>query len=228
MRIWFGEVKWDVEIWPELTAEVSNWLLLNTPGVKFIQGGVIPVDTNGAAVSYSVISDNGNRAIGPFTTAAAEKTPVPFSFNPPLVAHDLQLQPSGPVRSWYEEIKWVWEPAPEIATDWQTQETTHDFPGFHSLREAYIAWSDGDLTLNIETEYGTVSYPLGTAASYTRLYVPLAAQKAKWRKYQLASVSGARVYQRDCVVKAKGWGDTGPYRDFNPFGDLTRENGARI
>lgn len=114
--------EWIKDPWPELTDLASPWMNLGTEGAKYLRGAVIPMDTNGAAVSLTFLSsDGGNSTVGPFTTTAAEKTSVPFAFTIPLIGHDFELVPTGPVRVWYEEIRWDFQPWPELiseATGW--------------------------------------------------------------------------------------------------------------
>jgi hypothetical protein len=122
VRIWWEEAKWMFDPWPELTAEASSWLDLGAQGAKYLRGAVIPVDTNNQAVSLTFVSsDGGNATVGPFTTPKGEKTAVPWAFTIPLIGHDFQLIPSGSVRVWYDEIRWDFQPWPELineATGW--------------------------------------------------------------------------------------------------------------
>lgn len=122
IRVWYDEIRWDSDLWPELIAEASPWISLGTPGAKYLRGAVIPIDTNGAAVSLTFLSsDGGSVTVGPFSTTAGEKTEAPWAFSIPLVGHQFQLIPTGAVRVWYEEIRWDFQPWPELiseATGW--------------------------------------------------------------------------------------------------------------
>ena len=122
IRVWYEEIRWDTDLWPELIAEASSWMNLGAEGAKYLRGCVIPMDTNGAAVSLTFLSsDGGSVTVGPFTTTAKEKTSKPFAFTIPLIGHDFQLVPSAAIRVWYPEIRWDFQPWPELiseATGW--------------------------------------------------------------------------------------------------------------
>lgn len=122
IRVWYEEIRWDTDLWPELIAEASSWMNLGVEGAKYLRGAVIPMDTNGAAVSLTFLSsDGGSVTVGPFTTTAKEKTSSPFAFTIPLIGHDFQLVPSAAIRVWYPEIRWDFQPWPELiseATGW--------------------------------------------------------------------------------------------------------------
>jgi hypothetical protein len=235
-RVWWSEVKWDFEPWPELDGRASAWTDMGQPGAKFLQGMVIPMDTNGANVSFNLLYDQGQSVpIGPFNTPGGRKDAVPYSLLEPIIVHEAQLIPTGNVRLFDKEIKWVWEPIPELVTTWKTQETDHDLPGWHYLFDCYIAYIGTEIapTFTVTTEYESVSYNLPLAnGSYVRAYLLLKPQKAKWRRYSITSSSGLRLYLKDCEVRAKNWTDKGNYpsafQSFNPFGDESRLSGARI
>ena len=118
-------------------------------------------------------------------------------------------------------------------TTWITQETTHDFPGWLYSRESYIPLiSSADVTLaiaatgNLQSPY---SYTIpSTAGVYSKVYVPLQPMKAKAYKYSLTSPSGFRLFQRDLSISVKPWGVGGPFLMQQPFGDISRNEGAKI
>jgi hypothetical protein len=234
-RFWYGEVKWDYEPWPEFDTGKTAWMDAGTPGAKFMQGLVVSLDTGGLPVTFDLVYDGGSVAIGPLTTPAGRKTPVPWSYLTPFIAHEFQLSPRTPCRIWYEEIKWVWEPVPELVTTYTTQATDHDLPGYHYLFDAYIAYigsSDAPI-FQVVTEYGTDTYTLPVSNGvYTRAYVLLHPRKAKWRSYSFFSSGGIRLFLKDCEVRAKNWTDKGQYpssfQSLHPFGDESRIKGAAI
>ena len=243
-RAWFTDAKWDAEIWPPLSLEVSPFQNCGYKGAKFFQGGVIPMDTNGQPVSLVVKYDASDFGpitspindivdqlivIGPFTTPAGVKTPVPFSFSPdnqnpsnPFIAHEVQFIPQQQVRVWWDEIEWRWEPAPELAYSWVTQQTDFDLPGYHSMRDAWIAYIGGtdQPVLTIAAPWETLTYTLPASnGAYMRVYLPLQSQKAQYRTVRVDSIQGIRLFRKDCEVRVKPWGDTGGYRSAMPFGD---------
>lgn len=238
-RFWYGEVKWDYEPWPELDTGKSPWLDCGTPAAKFMQGLVIPIDTNGGSVIFDLVYDvpegTVTTTVGPFTTAPGVKSAVPFSYLVPFITHEVQITPRTNCRVWYEEIKWVWEPVPELVTTYTTQETDLDLPGYHYQFDGYIAYigSSDPPVLHIRTEYSTVDYTLPVSNGvFTRAHLMLQPQKAKWRSFSLTSTGGIRIFLKDCEIRAKPWTDKGNYpsafQSHHPFGDESRAVGARI
>lgn len=240
-RIWPNEAKVDFDPWPESSTNVSSFSNLGYEGAKFMQGAVIPMETGGNSVSLTVTSDCGQSVtLGPVSTPAGCKNEFAFSFSPcntspsnPFIAHEVQVAPTSDARVWYDEIRWIWEPEPELVATWVTQPTDHDFPTWHSMRDCFIAYRGGlgTPTLYVTTDYSTESYPLDFVAPgmYMRCYRVLKPQKAKWRSYRVEGCGLFRLYIKDCAVRVKEWGSTGPYISAQPFGDLSRTNGgARI
>ncbi len=234
-RFFYQEIKWDFEPWPEFSDGFSHWFDAGSPEAKFLQGCVIPMDTGGANASLTLRSDFGITVMGPFNTIAGAKTPVPWSFPVPFIAHEMQIIKATDIRVWTDEIKWVWEPVPELVTTYTTQATDHDLPGWHYLFDGYIAYigSADAPVLSITTEYGTITYTLPVSnGAYTRAYVLFQPQKAKWRSYSITSTGGMRLFLKDCEVRVKAWTDKGNYpasfQSDHPFGDLSRTAGARI
>lgn len=235
-RFWFGDVKWDFEPWPELDTGKSAWADAGDPGAKFMQGLVMPLDTNGSPVTFDLVYDSGaTEVIGPFTTTAGAKSVVPWSYPTPFIAHEFQLTPRTACRVWNEEIKWIWEPVPELVTTYTTQETDHDLPGWHYLFDAYIAYigTSAAPVFRVVTQYGTDTYALPVSNGvYTRAYLILNPRKAKWRSYSITCSTGVRLYLKDCEVRVKNWTDKGQYpssfQSMHPFGEVSRLTGAKI
>jgi hypothetical protein len=64
---------------------------------------------------------------------------------------------------------------------------------------------------------------------YRKTYLILPPNKAKLYTYSLInSPAGFRLFKKDCEVRVKQWGSTGPYIPFNPFGGPHRADGASI
>jgi len=240
-RIWPAEVKVDFDPWPEMSTDVSSFTNLGYQGAKFFQGVVFSAETGGRQVSITVNSDCGHSVKLPLVqTPALCKNNFAFSFSPcnnppsePFIAEQVQIVPDGDIRIWNDETRYVWEPEPELVATYQTQPTDHDLPGWHSMRDCYIAYRGGSgaPTLYITTEYGTESYLLDYVGPnvYTRCYRVLKPQKAKWRHYRVEGCGLIRLYIKDCEVRVKAWGSTGAYISAQPFGELSRTNGgARI
>lgn len=122
VRVWWDEVEWAFEPWPELIAEISPWMNLGTPGAKYMRGFILPLDTNGIPVTFTLKSSDGTiTAFGPLTAASGSKTPVAVALTVPLIGHEWQIIPGNSCRTWYDEIRWDYDPWPELiseATGW--------------------------------------------------------------------------------------------------------------
>jgi hypothetical protein len=112
----FG-IEWLGEVCPELSLAPSEFLDCGTPGAKYMLVVVLPIDTNGAAVSFTFKPSDGSSSVvlGPFTTTAAQKTPVAMAFTVPFIVHDFQIVPSAVCRMWEKEAKWLFDPWPELS-----------------------------------------------------------------------------------------------------------------
>lgn len=229
-RVWWEEAKWEFDAYPELIPAYTPILEFTSADAAFVQGLKLTADTGGAAVSFQVLYDGGQ--VGPVipATAFAGKQTVAFSFEP-FIAHNWQLVPSAAARVWVGESGWVWEPCPELAKLWATQETTHDLPGFQHLGPlAYIAhMSTANLTFTVTAD--GVDYPYTIAHSsgtYKKSPVPLQPMKGRAWKYRVASSGALRLFKRDSEIRVKAWGDSGGFQVRIPFGEVSRESGARI
>lgn len=233
-RYW--ETIWDQDIYPELIPELSPIFEVNGGDAAFIQGFKLMVAGGGQTARIQILYDGGQ--LGPLLTTPVinDRQMVIFPAGEqftPFIAHSIQYQPLDPVRGFWEESKVVFEPVPELATIWQTQETDLDFPGYHYHRDAWIAYQSAPLavfneTLAVITQFGTQNYTLPLSTTFTRVYLPLLPQKARYRTFKVTSTLGVRLFVKDCAIRCRGWGDQGPLVIKQPFGDLSRANGARI
>ena len=118
VSIWYEEIKWDVDVYPELITEATPWMNLGTPGAKYMRAVVLVIATEGPPVNIQMLSsDGGSVTLGPFTSPAGVKKPSPWAFSVPLIGHEFQLIPSTPCRIWFEESKWEFEQYPELITE---------------------------------------------------------------------------------------------------------------
>lgn len=232
-RIFPDECQWIFDPYPELAPIKSKVFSPGGGHAIFVQGVRIPADSSNSAVVYSVSYDGGQAGPTLASTSWNGKQVIPFSFNP-FIAHTLQLTPNAAVRTFEEEVEWIYEPAPELARVWETQYTNHDIPEWHSLAFAYIAYqsspgSAGSETLTITTDSGVAfTYSLPVSTIYTRAFIRLHPQKARTRKYRIDSTLGVRLFVRDCAIGVQPWGNIKSILPKQPFGDLSRDMGAKI
>lgn len=212
---------------PELTAQYTDWSDDGYGGAKFMQGLVIHADTGGSPASITVEYDNGASGATFTVPASTGEEGYPFSFAVPFIAHRLRIAPDAPIR--ILQLRWVWEPTPELADRWETQYTTHDLPGFLTIIDGVVAYvSTATVTWTIQFQDGTtVAYNLASSAgAYRRVRQIIGAAKGKAVRYIWTSAAPFQLYKRDCSVRIVGWG--GAMQVVSPFGGPSRADGAAI
>jgi len=226
---------WDADPAPDLSTESQAWSALGYDGLKYIQGVVIDADTEGASVSIRVDTDENAAA---YTIAGVNhngRAQKQYDFNPPILAHLVRLTPLSPARVWpVPPTRWVWEPEPELADYYLTQQTTHD------IDEAWKVWRDGMIMLR---STGIARFRILDAATNAQLfsvdipstaglrkpeYFPISCAKAEAVRYELTMLSGqCSLYRRDSWIRVRGW-TSGEWVRAHPFGDESRITGARV
>lgn len=243
----FG-VEWVADSAPELTTGPQAWSDLGYAGAKWLQGVIEDCDTLGASGTINVEGDE-NVVLAVITPVVhngrAQKV---YTFNPPVLTHLVRNNAQTPMHLWpAPPTRWVWEPEPEAAVHYETQQTTHDITETYKiLRDSMITLrSTSAVTYSIyDGSLGTGSTPLftttipSTAGLRQSVYVPLTAIKAKSFIYVLdGGTSGFALYRRDTWVKVRGWGRTvsvlgsqraAGWQEHAPFGADSRAQGALV
>jgi len=211
----------------------TDWDDLGYKGAKFIQGVVIRANTFNVSKSVEVQYDGGTVAETLELLHNGEQT-IAYPIDPygwtPFIAELVRLKGADATPWSLLDWRWVWEPAPEAATQWETQETTFNLPGFLSVHDCLIAYmADDPVTLTVWHDNGLQMHTLpATAGAYLRYYQRLSAAKGKWARFRLTSDSPFRLFARDTSVRVQGWGIPGGYQVTQPFGGPHREVGAQI
>lgn len=219
---------------PEDTVlRATDWTYDGHPGAKFLQGFRLTADTEGQTRSIMIQGDQAN--IQTFSVTHNGETTIPYSFTTPVNVSMMRVLPldEDPWRLF--GIEWIWEPAPDLALNWQTQGTTHDIPGYQFLKDGYIAHASTEtLVLNINIDGVVFSYNIPASGGvYIKTYVSLdikgngQALKGRLFSYQVVSTAEFRLYKRDCEIRVHPW-DGGGFVIARPFGDLHRSSGATI
>lgn len=223
------------------TARATDWDTLGYMGAKFVQGLVLTANTFGLNKAIVIQRDNGDAPISLVINHDGEVTkeyPSASQMLPgwtPFIAHQVRIV-GADTNDWQMlGYRFVWEPHPELATQWETQFTTHDLPGYMWVRDVVIAHaSEGDIRLRIVyddggTEYYTIPASGGTEPqNYRRSYVVTKGSKGRAVQYQLRSGCGFRLFRKDCSVRVGAWGSQGSYLQAMPFGGNHRVDGAAI
>lgn len=218
---------------PELTvARTTDWDDDGYEGAKFFQGFILQLNTQGTTVQLTVQSDGGTvQQNFPGITSSGE-IEFPFTFTTPFISHQVRINSNlplammGPFR-----IRWIWEPAPELAKNWITQPTSFGLRGYFSHRDSYIAIQSTDVVvLAISPDAApavAISFP-STGGNFLKPYTALPPLKCKLSQYSVTSCTPFRLFVKDSEVRVKEWGNPGPYQVMRPFGDVSFEKGARI
>lgn len=227
---------WEPAFVPKQTViarRATDWDDLGYKGAKFIQGVVIRANTFNEEKTVQIQYEGGHVGVDLILLHDGETQyayPLLAAGWTPFVAELVRLIGSDD-RDWMLlDWRWVWEPAPEAATQWQTQETTFDLPGFLHAKDAVIAYqAHCPVTLTVWHETSSQSYALPTTNDvYLRYYLPLVAAKGKWVRFRLTANSPFRIFAKDTKVRVGGWGVPGGYLLTVPFGGPHRETGAQI
>jgi hypothetical protein len=216
---------------PVLTRKrATDWSDDGYLGAKFVQGFILQADTLGQDRTVAIESDGGS-VQQTFTVNHDGEYEVPYSFTTPFISHMLRAHPTDDDYWRIFNFRWIWEPAPELVKYWETQEGKWDFTGFWHHRDAYLGLlSSAAATLTVTVDGTDYTYTVpSTSGVYSRPYLVLQPMKGKYAKYKISEpTSGLRLFQKDCEIRAKSWGANTPYQILQPFGDLSRERGARI
>jgi hypothetical protein len=215
----------------------TDWEDLGYKGLKFIQGVVLRANTFGLQKLLEVQFD------GPLAAPQVALTLPIFHDGEVTVAYPKEDIGWNPFQAQLvrligvDDVPWVlydwrfiWEPAPEAATQWETQYTTFDYPGFVTVRDGVMAYaSNAQVEVTIWHDANTQTYTLpDTGGEFTRVYMPCVAMKGKYVKFQWSSTLPFQLVKPDCSVRVQAWGLPGGYAVHSPFGGPSRDDGAGI
>lgn len=209
----------------------AKWTADEYAGAKFVQGFIVTADTLGAEKQVLVESDGPGNIKQVVPVNQNGRQGKAYSFNPPFIGHQLRARPTDPNQSWLYDIKWVWEPAPELAPLWQTQGWAHGKPGYQHVRDGYIALQSTDfVTLRVEIDAQVFELVIpSTGGMYRKVYVDFPAYKGKLFAYTLFSCIPFRLFKKDCEIRVGYWGrPEEAYAIMNPFGGQHHADGAAI
>ena len=198
--------------------------------------------------TFNIESDGGTVRATALTVTNKVKETTPFSFATPFIANNVRVIPTDSNQGWLYGVEWVFEPMPEEAVLWETQETTFDLPGYIHARDMWIAVSSNasfslDITIKFNNGVNTILRNIGgvsgeasTSDQMKKFYLDLPANKGVGYKFKIESVvtdsiliaPPVRLWVRDTEVRVKPWGHAGSYLIVKPFGDMSRKDGAKI
>lgn len=234
-------IKWKWNLKPELITWETDWLDDGYVAAKFFQGFVLQGDTAGQNVTLTVqykLDDGTITTGGVFILVNHDgEQEIAYSFglnngNGPFIAHQVRILTTGNIRMLEPfRIRWVWEPAPELAKNWITQGTSHGFHGYWSHRDTYIALQSYDFVRLIVTleDQTQITYIIpSTGGLYNKVYEILQTMKCKLASYALISCKPFRLFQKDSEMRVGQFARDGLWTVTRPFGGPHFERGAQI
>lgn len=216
---------------PELSAaRATDWDDDGYEGAKFVQGMVIQANTFGSTANLTVQGDCGTISpTFPINTGACEQE-IAISFPTPFIAHQMRVFSDIPISMMSPfKIRWIWEPAPELANYWITQGTSFGVRGYFHHRDVLMAIQSTDvvtLTITPDNRPAVTFTFASTGGVLLKPYLSLPPLKARIGQYSATSPTGFRLYVKDVELRIKEWGSTGPWQIVRPFGDQSFQNGA--
>ena len=220
---------------PELSAlRYTGFDDLGYPGAKFIQGFKLRADTLNVARTVEVLDeDSVAHSFTPATILHSREQVVAYSFDVPFISHLVRFAPRDAEFWRIEGVEWIFNICPDALRTWTSQETTHDFEGWWTSRDAYIpliSTSAVTLTVNaVGNPLSPFTYMIpSTGGSYDKIYLSLQAMKCRAASYSLTSNEPFRLYERDVEFRCKQFGSTGKFLSKMPVGDISRNTGARV
>ena len=217
----------------QTTRRVTDWEDLGYKGAKYIQGVVLRANTFDVLKSLQAQYEGGHIGVS-FQARHDGETqyayPIATDGWTPFVAELVRLVGVDDVPWSLIDWRWIWEPAPEAATQWETQYTTFDLPGYMHVADGVFAYqSICPVNVRVWHDDFTADYVLpATATEYERYYQRFEAQKGRAVKFRLTSNAPFRLFQKDCAIRVQGWGAPGGYLVARPFGGPHRESGAQV
>lgn len=220
----------------DAATRATDWDNLTYVGAKFIQGVIIRANTYGESKQVYVerATDTGPEIMLTLTVNHDGEAQIAYPLAAagwnPFIGELVRLRGADGLPWQLIDYRFVWEPAPELATQWETQFTSNEWPGYGHCRDMVIGYeATAPLTLRLTYDDREQVYVLPpTGGVYRRTYLVLCPGKGKAVRYKWTTDEPGRLYKRDIVVRAQGWGMPSGYQTLSPFGGPSRTDGAAI
>lgn len=204
---------------PEIiTDRFGDWNEADSLGAKFYQGFLLEADTFGNNKQLAIRSADTGAIVQTFTINHNGQQEKAYSFAVPFVAHLVREEPDEiPWRKF--NIKFVTEPTPEQVTDWVSQSTSHNLPGFqHVQRVLFALNSPGSTTLTVTVDGVSFNYTLPATMGYRKVIQILQPVKGLVFQYAVHGAIPFQIWEDSMEVYVKPWGTSGAYQNFKFIG----------
>lgn len=225
------KIQYIFDKYPELVAVPTTWDNGGDNGLypKWYQGFRLFADTNGLDVHLEIQGDS-EQVLETIVVNHNLPSAKDYWFQVPHISHIIRAVPNPlePLRNFMME--WIFDRESPLAEVWETQETTHDLPGFQTVKRvglSMVSNADVTLTVTIDGVAQIYTYP-STSMANRKNYSYLIPVKGKQFKYRVESSQPFRLYLKNCEILVRSWEQSDGYKIVNPFGEISRENGARI
>lgn len=203
---------------PETIADrITDWDDGGIEGAKWVQGFILRADTFNIAKGIAV-RDADTLTLHPFTVSPIThngESEIAYSFNTPFIAHMMRLEPTDqqPWRFW--DVRWVCEPTPEQAENWQTQMSSFGGKGFMHLRQVSLAYAAAQpVTLAVTVYDGTAPAAVvlpATGGAVQKVVVPFTFNKFQLAALKASSTAPFQIYQDKTELLVGLWGRDDAY-----------------
>lgn len=204
--------KWYLDPEPsEQTNWNQNFSILGTRADKWLKAIVFECDTFGRDKAVRVEVDGTLAEI--LTVNTTGRKVVQLALSDQKLGRVWRLYPSDTNPGRLYSVQPIFDEEPFQLTRWETQETTHSLPGFHTLIEAHVTLkSTTEVTLTVYThvsQTGTVrrdQYVIPSTGGVKQMrFVPFLPQKGCLYKYVFTASTAFWLYEEESHVTIQPW-----------------------
>jgi len=179
--------------------------------------------TNGLPITITPYINGEVASDAAITVTGTGRQQVPltlsdvFAFN---MEFEITWTKTGTINPILFQYDILWRPEPASVKHWEIRETSYGLPGYHHVRDAYIAIrSSAPVTLTYTFDGTVQTYTIASTGGLRRkVFLPFDSNKAKVDKWSFDSDTQFRLYIEDCEVRVKPWLTSLGYQITKPFG----------
>jgi hypothetical protein len=214
---------------PELTqGRYEDWNDSGVPGNKFYQGFILEANTYNS-VKGLVVRDADTLTTHSFAGESLSPNQIlhngqsiqAYAFAAPFRAHSVRYEATD-AKPWQKfDLKYVFEPTPEFALYWESQQHGFGIDGYKHLQRGLFSYcSTSAVALVITVDGRSYSYALPSTAGFYQKNEVIFGPFLKGFIYTFAGSSAQpwAIWTDDTEMLVKGWGNPGPYQRLKILG----------